>query len=176
MRCLACSVLQYFSRWCCGDLYDSVLQKFTMALNERACRGKRGGEGLADLDEGERQCTCPLTREEIKSDYLPEWKELQQGNGITNWKCPTCKHDFAAHATGNFHIPRIKLSWYCPHIRSGHSVVCAQVQPLPLRPVRVLPPPQKFTHSSICSSCVLLVGPAIIVCAGVDVVVMFVCG
>ena len=45
-----------------------------------------------------------------------------------------------------------------------------QAQPLPLRPVRVLPPPQKFTHSSICSSCVLLVGPAIIVCAGVDVV------
>ena len=45
-----------------------------------------------------------------------------------------------------------------------------QAQPLPLRPVRVLSPPQKFTHSSICSACVLLVGPAIIVCAGVDVV------
>ena len=84
-----------------------------MALNERACRGKLGGDGLAILKNGDDQCTCPLTREEIKSDYLPKWeKKNPEENDITNWKCPTCKHDFAAHATGNFHIPLIKLSWY----------------------------------------------------------------
>ena len=105
-----------------------------MALNERACGGKRGGEGLADLDAGDRQCTCRLTQEKIESIVLKKDPDAD----LFGWKCPDCNHSFGKHATSNFHILRSKLSWYCPHIRSGHSVVCAQVQPLPLRPVRVL--------------------------------------
>ena len=150
MRCLTCSVLQCFSRWCCADLNVSVLHKYTMALNERACRGKRGGEGLADLDEGDRQCTCPLTREEIESIVLKK----DPDTNLFGWKCPTCKHDFAAHATGNFHIPRSKLSWIVHTFAKVILLFAHRCNPCPCdRYVYCI----IFTSSSICSACILLV-------------------